>query len=371
MMRMLDLMNAAGIGAVKTAANWWVSEHGQGVFRSVDSMDRYLAELKKRGMICSVMLYHDNPHYANPLDPEGFARFAAWAVKYYQDTDRFEVWNESSNTGFRTQYGGDRTGRGLWVTKFVEFTNRAVQAMKKARPEAVVYVSAEDLWFRCQEMIDKGIGKGADGISIHVYPPMLRPETSDYIGNGLKDLRERSRKNGGPQRVVITESGWWTCTGKWAKKMMTITDADQTNFLVRMFLISRAANVDYALNYDFMNDGSNPEDTESNFGIVHEDYSPKPGFMAIAALTRIVGTGTFVKDLSTDPAKFRLYRFDVKGKPVIAAWAVQKKNKVTLKTNSPTVEVLDLMGNTRTVPTPNHNLDLELTEIPVYLRGNF
>ncbi len=375
MMQMLDVMNAAGIGAIKTGAHWPNIERGPGKFRSVESLDRYIAELKKRGMVCSLTLSHANSHYANPLDPEGFARFAAWAVKYYQDTDRFEIWNEAGNTGFKKQYGDAKTraeeqAQGIpWVNKFVEFTNTAVKAMKTARPKAVIYVGAEDVCYYMQHMIDKGIGTGADGLAIHVYPHELRPETSDYIGDGLKDLRERSRKKGGPVRVIITESGWSTCTCEWAKKIVTTTYADQANYLVRMFLVSRAANVDYALNYDFMNDGSKPDDKESNFGMVHDDYSPKPGFMAIAAMTRIIGNGKFVKNLSTNPEKYRIYFFDVNGKSVLAAWAVQGKSNVMLDVGADRVEILDLMGNLQTVSVQEKKMKITLTESPVYLRG--
>jgi hypothetical protein len=375
MMRMLDLMNAAGIGAIKTGAHWPNMERGPGAYRSVESLDRYIAELKKRGMICSLTLSHANAHYPNPLDPEGFARFAAWAVKYYQDTDRFEIWNEAGNTGFKKQYGdakshAEEEATGVpWVNKFTEFTNTAVKAMKAARPQAVVYVGAEDVCYYMQHMIDKGIGTGADGLAIHVYPQELRPETSDYIGDGLKDLRERSRKKGGPQRVIITESGWSTCTCEWAKKVVTTTNADQARYLVRMYLISRAADVDYALNYDFMDDGTNPDDKESNFGIVHEDYSPKPSLLAIAAMTRIIGDGKFVKDLSPNPEKFRMYLFDVKGKPVVAAWSVQGKSRVSFETGTDQVESVDLMGNVQTLQTTGKKFEMDLTEIPVYIRG--
>ena len=109
--------------------------------------------------------------------------------------------------------------------------------------------------------------------------------------------------------------------------------------------------------------------TEHNFGLVHEDYSPKPSLLAIAAMTRIIGNGIFVKDLSRNPDKYRLYLFDMKGKPVIAAWAVQGKRNVKLEINEKSVDLVDLMGNVQSLSIHDKQMNVVLTEIPVYLRG--
>ena len=72
----------------------------------------------------------------------------------------------------------------------------------------------------------------------------------------------------------------------------------QAQYIIRL-LADHGGGHDYMLQYDFMNDGSNRSYTEHNFGLVHEDYSPKPSLMAIAFLTRTLEHASLVKDLST------------------------------------------------------------------------
>jgi hypothetical protein len=377
-MRVLDIAEAAGIGSLRMTTHWPSIERSKGQYLSMPTEERFIDELKRRKIICNMHWSHANPIYSNPLDPDAHARFAGWLAEHYKGrVDHFEIWNEPANTIFRQQYGWDNTGRGPWVMKFVEFTNKAVKAMKSVRPDATVLVAAEDVFFRLQEMLEKGIGKGADVIAIHTYTKRLpRPEMGEFLGDGLKALRKYSRKFGGPQRVAITEVGWTTCAGSniryldWAGSFEKTTYPEQAAYLIRMYLLARAANVEYALNYDFKDDGPHRDYTEHNFGLIHEDYSPKPSLLAVAALTRIIGNGKFVRDLSANPAKYRIYLYDVNGKPVLAAWAVQGKSNVRLEVGTDHVELVDIMGNPQIVAVPNNKMDLGLTESPIYLRGN-
>jgi hypothetical protein len=55
------------------------------------------------------------------------------------------------------------------------------------------------------------------------------------------------------------------------------------------------------------NDGNRRTHTEHNFGSVYEDCSPNPSRMAVAAMTRILGQGRFVADLSPNPEKLSVY----------------------------------------------------------------
>jgi len=375
-MRVLDIMRDVGIGVVRQDIAWSGMELKPGRYNSWPLLDRFKDEVAKRKIRWNLVFLHANSRYKDPLDPDAHARFAAWVAKYFSAVNDFEIWNEAANSDFMPRYGHDKTGRGPWVTKFVEFTNKTTEAIKKARPTATVWVSAEDVFFRLQEMLEKGIGKNADGLAIHAYTKRtLRPEMGEFLGDGLKALREYSRKYGGPERVTITETGWTTCGGEnirhldWAGKFDKTTYVEQAMYLVRMYLLARAANVEYALNYDFMNDEPCRDYTEHNFGLVHEDYSPKPSLLAIAAMTRIIGNGIFVKDLSRNPDKYRLYLFDMKGKPVIAAWAVQGKRNVKLEINEKSVDLVDLMGNVQSLSIHDKQMNVVLTEIPVYLRG--
>lgn len=224
-------------------------------------------------------------------------------------------------------------------------------------------------------MLQEGIGPAGNVISIHPYcHGQPRPEREVFLRDGVKELRQTSREHGGPERVVITESGWTTYEGD--IEYLEIVGGyprssymHQAQYIIRMFLTARAVGADYAIQYDFRNDGNRRTHTEHNFGLVHEDYSPKPSLMAVAAMTRILGQGRFLKDLSPDPNKTRAYVFDVNGKPIVAAYAIEGSARLNLETGVGEVEIADLMGNRQPLATADGALQLDLTETPVYVLG--
>jgi hypothetical protein len=173
---------------------------------------------------------------------------------------------------------------------------------------------------------------------------------------------------------VITEAGWTTYEGE--MQYLAIAGGyprssliHQAQYLVRMYLSARAAGVEYSTQYDFRDDGPNRSYTEHNFGLVHEDFSPKPSLLAVAAMTRLVGQGKFVRDLAPDPATARAYVFDVNGTAVICAYAIENDIQLTLPVGADHLEQADLMGNRRPLAAPGGQVTLDLTEQPIYLVG--
>jgi hypothetical protein len=118
-----------------------------------------------------------------------------------------------------------------------------------------------------------------------------------------------------------------------------------------------------------MNDSPRPDDKESNFGMVRRDFTPKPLAMVVAAMTRLLGNATFLKDLSTEPQKYRAYLFDASGTPVFSAWTVEGKRDISLAVDGDEVEIIDVMGNSRKAPVSDGNIKLTLSEIPIYVKG--
>jgi hypothetical protein len=285
----------------------------------------------------------------------------------------FEIWNEPHNFQFMEHYGGPVTGPAPWVPKFVELTRKASATIKAARPDATVITCSEDVWLALAELMKEGICPATEVYAIHPYcHDQPRPEREWFLKDGGNELRALSRLHGGPDRVVITESGWTTYEG--AMQYLTVAGgyprssyAHQAQYLVRMFLAARAAGAEYATQYDFKDDGPNRSYTEHNFGIVREDYSPKPSLIAIANLTRILGQGRYVADRAPDPAMAKVYEFEVGGKRVFAAYAVEGEADVTLDAPANRVQIVDLMGGRRVAASSGGKLALHLSEAPIYI----
>ena len=140
----------------------------------------------------------------------------------------------------------------------------------------------------------------------------------------------------------------------------------QAQLLVRAFLIARSAGVESVMQYDFVNDGSNQDNSEHNFGIMFGDYTPKPSFAAIAAMARIVGDAKPLGDFSTDRMKYRMYGFErPDGKRVYAVWAIEGRTRVDLPADAVGGTVCDLMGNSR--PLSSEWTTVEISERPCYI----
>jgi hypothetical protein len=375
-LRFLDLLAAAGIGVVRDEFNWAAVEKNKGQYATTPAMDAYVDGLNRRGIKLNLLLTYGNPIYANPLDPDAYARWAGWMARRYRgQVNDFEIWNEPANFSFGQQYAGHRDGKPAWVPPFVEMTKKAGAAIRAVHPDANVVLCAEDCWPHIQAELAEGIGTAGNVIAIHPYcHGQPRPEREWFFRDGGRELRQLSKANGGPSRIVITEAGWTTYEGKMeflavAGGYPRSSPMQQARYLVRMFLSARAAGVYYATQYDFQDDGPNPNYTEHHFGLTRPDYSPKPSLMAVAAMTRLVGQRKFVRDIAPDPAVARAYVFDEGGHAVICAYAIEKDVPLVLPVGVDRLEKADLMGNRVPLSAPNGRVTLNLTEEPVYLVG--
>jgi polysaccharide biosynthesis protein PslG len=75
--------------------------------------------------------------------------------------------------------------------------------------------------------------------------------------------------------------------------------------------------------YDFQDDGTVATNVEDNFGLVHADLSPKPGFFALTSATRWLNGTQFSTRIKTsnpavDGTKFLL----PDGQQAMAVWTV-------------------------------------------------
>ena len=62
-------------------------------------------------------------------------------------------------------------------------------------------------------------------------------------------------------------------------------------------------------------------------------------------------------------------QFDVNGRPVVAAYAIEAPVEITLKVGARQLETTDLMGNRQSLSCPRGIAKLHLTETPLYLLG--
>ena len=375
--RYVDVMATAGIGCVRDEVYWSSCEKKRGVYAMPEKFDRFVDALCAKGIKLNLLLNYTNNVYDDPADPEAFSKWAVWIGKTLAGrVDRFEIWNEPGNFYFKQRYGGDRGGKSPWVRKFVEFTRTVDDHLHAARPDALISVCSEDYMPALEAMLELGIAKPHNAIAFHPYcHSQIRPEREMWFKDDGRRLRELMAANGGATKTVISEMGWTTYEGKMS--FMTVAGGyprssflHQAQYFIRMYVAARQTGVEFICQYDFKNDGSVRSYTEHNFGMVHEDYGPKPGLAAVAQLVRLVGEAEPKGDLSFAPDKFRLYRFRRNGDTdLFCAWSVENEYDFELppKQRTEAIKALDIFGNPVKVPIDRRRL--KLSETPLWLTG--
>jgi hypothetical protein len=232
-----------------------------------------------------------------PANMAQFATFCAAAVSRYKDrVKHWEIWNEPNLSGswFPTPS----------VVQFSNMLKAAYPAIKGADPTAVVIsgglspapaddvdpITAQhpypahkgEIGF-VQGIYSNGAGGSFDHMGIHPYSWPLQPSNpATYNGWQMMSVTTPSVRsvmvaNGdSAKQIWMTEMGGPTGNGPGA-----VTEADQASMLVEAHQL--AAGYSWAgplIWYEYWDQSTNLGNTEENFGIVRNDYSPKPSYNA-------------------------------------------------------------------------------------------
>ena len=373
--RRYDLMAAAGIGTFRNDASWADCERKPGVYTEPSGFFREnVAALKARGISLNLCMPHKNTgaYPECPFNSDAYAAFAEWVAKSYPEVDVFEIFNEPS-----AQYW--QALKAPWAHLFLDLTAKTKKRIRAVRPDANIVVCAECELKCLYWELDGGIAEKGDCVSFHPYVCNRlnpRPEDYEFFWNDEgREIRKRMAEHGGAERLRITEIGWtnrgaeknvgsnyWYKTGLYPG----VSHEMQAQLLVRAYLIARSAGVESVMQYDFVDDGSDRDNSEHNFGIMFGDYTPKPSFAAIAAMARIVGDAEPIGSFSGDRDRYRLYGFKrPDGRIVYAMWAIEGSCRIDLPTNALGGEIYDIMGNKRALDPSRTSV--ELSERPYYV----
>ena len=347
--RYLDLVAAAGIGVVRDDAIWDWHEKRRGEIVFTENFRAMVQALMVRGILFNCVLNGKNDLYENPLDADAFARYAAAAATAARESGVgvrvFEIFNEPHNFHFPRVYLPEGMEyvrfqcdpKALWVRKHAELTRKAADAIRAVLPDANVGVGSEDYWDLFKRMLANApIARKGDVVTIHPYDHFQpRPEGNWFFRDGGREVRETLLANGGADRIAITECGWTTydATGGGTHAAVgsypSSTLVEQAQYVVRLYLLARQHGIEFACQYDFMDDGPRRDYTEDNFGMVRKDATPKPAFAAVAAMTRLVGDAEPLGSRSDDEASYRRYAFRrADGATLEAVWAVQGETAI-------------------------------------------
>ncbi|MCM3363555.1 cellulase family glycosylhydrolase [Niallia sp. MER TA 168] len=205
-------------------------------------------------------LYENNQSVITNYGLQAYMKFVDHVTSRYKNQNNiWEIWNEPNNPNF---WAPAFTS----VEKYTQLVKMSAEIIKKNDKTGIVVAPALSgldetslLWL--EEAFKKGLLKYIDAISVHPYRG-TPPETviTDY-DNLRKLIARYSKRN---INIISGEWGYSTAPAFYGKELSQL---QQCQYLVRMFLINMYQNIPLSIWYDWKNDGENKDDGEQNFGI--------------------------------------------------------------------------------------------------------
>jgi hypothetical protein len=204
--------------------------------------------------------------------------------------------------------------------------------------------------------------KWIDILSVHPYRAQA-PETvvEDYAR--LRELVKRYAPTG--KDIPIISGEWGYSNLNWDKSRLS--EQEQAQYLVRMFLINLHEGIPISIWYDWKNDGTDPNEREHQFGTVRHDLKPKLAYKAAKVLSSTLAGYSIEWRLdlgSEDDFAFKL----TKGQnEAIVFWTLGSRHNVTLPVEPTEVTLVDMYGEKIVINWKTGNLKLRAEQSPQYL----
>ncbi len=368
----MNLVEAAGIKAIRDEVYWHEVEQVQGVFSFSPSHDAYIQAALDRGIVPLIILDYGNALYGGtPRDSgarEAFARYCQAVVNRYgpMGVRHYEVWNEP-NLCIPTFCPWSP---GPNATEYYELLKVAYTAIKEADSTAFVLGCATspldepetaekvpgDVFI--QRVFALGGGAYMDAVSFHQYPVSRTPE--EWIPAECAHVRTAM---GATQKPMwITEIGQHTSTA-----YAGVTETRQAQLIARTYLVGRIEPGLQRISwYDLMDDCPDDANAECRFGILRLDKSQKPAYAAIA--TAVSLTEGLPVTSSTVQSGTLVVRFGASGNEVVAVWTSTGAANVNVPVSTAYAKVVDWMGTTTAIVRGGSStISIQASENPQYV----
>ena len=258
---------------------------------------------------------YGSPIYGN--DPssaawqQGFTNFAAAAAgRYKANNVLWEMFNEP-DAGL---FPGGSTDPNLYMN----VVKQAVPAMRAADPTATIlgpalgYGGVDTAYLTtCAQ---QGLFNLVDALSVHPYGAG-NPES--YIPSVYTTDRAiiSTYHPSGTIPIVSSECGWSTTQ---------VSAQTQGDYAARLNLVNLSQGIPLSVWYDWKNDGTDPTDEQSNFGMVTADLVAKPTYNEMHLLEKSLQNETFTTKLNDGHSTDWLLVFTaLNGQQTLVAWTTR------------------------------------------------
>ena len=367
--KMIELLSLCGADEVRLSWLWPQINPapGQWNFQRID----WLVNQFEKKNIAMLAMMGAAPKHAETTDyhrtntkaalhlPQA-KRFEEWlrrfAARYDGKISRFCVWNEPDVAHFAD----------FEPAEYVKLQEIAGRTLKAVNPKNLVIAGGFSHMLtpygrEALELTAKLTPDSIDQVSTHLYMPLSRFDETLANCHRFLQLQKLAQP---------------LCTDETGKG--TIDDRQQLVTLFQKVIRSRVAGVKFFHWYNLRNCGFDSGDSEHNFGLVEHDLNPRPSFVTFHMLTSLYGNAELIRK---EPWKnFYAVRFESPDAALYALWLAklqQERTLLLIETDAETVELIDLIGNARTLrpvegrfpmPVDSEGQTLRLTPVNATLK---
>ena len=333
--------------------------------------DSLVDTLESYGISPYFIFDYYNKLYDNGMSPyteegrQAFAQWAAASVAHFRGRGViWEIYNEPNFQFWRPKPN---------VKDYIVLALEVGEAIRIAAPGEVYIGPASALIdFRFLEACFKaGLLNYWSAVSVHPYRQRDPESVAEEFGQ-LRQLIAAYAARGKQIPIIAGEWGY-SCTWNWKG----MDEVKQGKLLPREFLNDLANGVPVTIWYDWHDDSADPKDPESHFGIVrfpyepgsHPVYRPKPAYLALQTLTRVLSGYQFSRRLPAGGPDDYVLLF-TKGRDArLVAWTASSANhEVIIPAGRARFSVTDHLGQSlKSARAHKGKLGITLTDAPQYL----
>ena len=366
----LDKAKAVGINIIRRDMLWSkVEKNGLYDFTEYDAI---AANIGARGMSVIWILRGGHPDHggatpATDADRAAFAKFAAAAAVNYKGRNvaAYEIWNEPNGVQF-------------WPNQdpldYAKLLNLAASAIKNVdNTVKVVTGGTAGIDFNYTAKLAGAMTSATiDAVSFHPYALKTAPESLAY---GVAPLANLLTANAVNKPLWNTEWGISSYgdidAAVYGNGYAAAARSRQAVLVARTILTQLAVDVPFITIHSLVDYGTDSTNRESNFGLLANDGSDKPGIVAMRMLAAAQSGRSFKGALSDVPPGLHVVKWESAVDRVFVIWADDPATgsfKISIPSNATTVKRWDGVGLMNNVVSGYYELALSESDGPIIAR---
>jgi hypothetical protein len=299
-----------------------------------------------------------------PRDYEPWADFcAAFAAHFKGRINYWEVRNEPNIRVF-------------WMGTPQEYANllrAAYVGLHRGNPgcQVIFEVAGTDMSY--YNAVYEAGGKGScDILATHNYQldHPGPPEKSTFLEEYHQMKEFLARQSEAEKPIWDTEFCWMSVSPRNRPGWKGVGgEKSQADYLVRSWTLALSAGVEKMFWFPFYSYDSAELNEPHPGGLVREDYSIKPVFVAHRVMAEHLVGAEYSRRIDVGP-NARCYVFSKGDEELAVLWAVEDNQPISLTTKAQQVKVVDIMNNPSTISTRQGLLRFSATASPTYLTSS-